>query len=212
MISKTGGVSGTVTGSMYLVAIFTQILAVALWLALQFTDWSVGLQLAVALPAVASLPIAASGRSPNLREGVTLLTAAAVLALVVSAVPVVLAGQRPDITLVEFLPGLALTFRLEPLGMIFALVASCLWLFTSLYSIGYMHGDRGYWRFFTYVSLFVFSMCMLVLVSNGVGVLFREWKGCRPRTLLMISLSLLVLVGSVLLLTYGSYLGEQGTP
>ena len=36
----------------------------------------------------------------------------------------------------------------------------------AIYSIGYMHGDRGYWRFFAYIGLFVFSMTMLVSVSN----------------------------------------------
>jgi len=44
-----------------------------------------------------------------------------------------------------------------------------------IYSIGYMHGDRGYWRFFTYLSLFVFSMTMLVAASNFV-LLFVFWE------------------------------------
>ncbi len=42
--------------------------------------------------------------------------------------------------------------------------------------VGYMHGDRGYWRFFTYISLFVFSMTMLVSVSNFV-LLYVFWEG-----------------------------------
>ena len=41
--------------------------------------------------------------------------------------------------------------------------------------MGYMHDDRGYWRFFTYVSLFVFSMTMLVSVSNFV-LLYVFWE------------------------------------
>jgi multicomponent Na+:H+ antiporter subunit D len=90
------------------------------------------MQLAVALPAAASLPIAITGRSPNLREAITLATAVVVLLLVASAVPGVLAGDRPEITLIQFVPGLSLEFRLEPLGMIFALVASFLWLVTSI--------------------------------------------------------------------------------
>ena len=44
-----------------------------------------------------------------------------------------------------------------------------------VYSIGYMHGDEGYWRFFTYVSLFVFSMTMLVSVSNFL-LLYVFWE------------------------------------
>ncbi len=45
----------------------------------------------------------------------------------------------------------------------------------AIYSAGYMHGDRGYWRFFTYVALFVFSMTMLVSVSNFV-LLYVFWE------------------------------------
>ena len=52
-------------------------------------------------------------------------------------------------------------------------------------------------------------MIMLVLFSSLTGLMFREWKQCRMRTYVVIGLSLLVLVGSVLLLTYGNYLGKQ---
>ena len=44
-----------------------------------------------------------------------------------------------------------------------------------IYASGYMHGDPGYWRFFAYVSLFVFSMTMLVSVSNFV-LLYVFWE------------------------------------
>ena len=45
-----------------------------------------------------------------------------------------------------------------------------------IYASGYMHGDPGYWRFFAYVALFVFSMTMLVSVSNFV-LLYVFWEG-----------------------------------
>src|SRR4029077_5945478 len=45
----------------------------------------------------------------------------------------------------------------------------------AVYASGYMHGDRGYWRFFAYIGLFVFSMTMLVSVSNFV-LLFVFWE------------------------------------
>ncbi len=44
-----------------------------------------------------------------------------------------------------------------------------------IYASGYMHGDPGYWRFFAYVALFVFSMTMLVSVSNFV-LLYVFWE------------------------------------
>jgi len=123
------------------------------------------MQLAVALPAAASLPIAFTGRAPNLREAVTLATAVVVLLLVASAVPGVLAGDRPEITLIQFVPGLSLQFRLEPLGMIFALVASFLWLVTSIYSIGYMRGhhEENQTRFYA---------CFAIAIASALGVAF----------------------------------------
>src|SRR5262245_65310649 len=45
----------------------------------------------------------------------------------------------------------------------------------ALYESGYLHGDRGYWRFFAYIGLFVFSMTMLVSVSNFV-LLYVFWE------------------------------------
>ncbi len=54
-------------------------------------------------------------------------------------------------------------------------------------------------------------MIMLVLFSNLVAVVFREWKGCRPRTCAAIALGLVVLTAAVLSITYGNYLGDQGT-
>jgi NADH-quinone oxidoreductase subunit L len=47
--------------------------------------------------------------------------------------------------------------------------------FVAIYSAGYMHGERGYWRFFTEVSLFVFSMIMLVLSANFLQ-LYVFWE------------------------------------
>jgi len=96
---------------------------------------------ALAIPFVGAVLIAIAGRAPNLRETVTLVTAALLLLTVTSLTPYVLAGGRPQLVLFEFLPGLLLAFRIEPLGMLFALVASGLWIVNSLYSIGYMRGN-----------------------------------------------------------------------
>jgi NADH-quinone oxidoreductase subunit L len=45
-----------------------------------------------------------------------------------------------------------------------------------LYSIGYMHGDKSFWRFFAYMNLFIFAMMNLVLADNFV-LLFLGWEG-----------------------------------
>ena len=54
-------------------------------------------------------------------------------------------------------------------------VVTCISTLVAIYSIGYMHGDPGYWRFFAYVSLFVFSMTLLVSASNFV-LLYVGWE------------------------------------
>jgi NADH-quinone oxidoreductase subunit L len=65
--------------------------------------------------------------------------------------------------------------------MVDALTASMLVLVTlvsslvHLYTVGYMHGDKGYDRFFAYISLFTFSMLVLVL-SNNYLQLFFGWE------------------------------------
>jgi multicomponent Na+:H+ antiporter subunit D len=119
----------------------------------------------VLLPLAASALIAAAHRRPNLREAVTLLTGVALLALVVSQLDDVLGGARPAVTLLEALPGLALEFEIEPLGMLFGLVASFLWIVTSLYSIGYMRGhhERHQTRFYSFFA---------IAISGAMGIAF----------------------------------------
>src|SRR5688572_32456732 len=55
----------------------------------------------------------------------------------------------------------------------------------AVYASGYMEGDRGYWRFFAYIGLFVFSMTMLVSVSNFV-LLFVFWEAVGVCSYLLI--------------------------
>jgi len=112
---------------------------------------------ALALPLAGAVAIVAAGRWPNLREALTLATAVALFACVCVLYPEVAAGGRPALTLFEVLPGLAIAFEVEPLGMLFALVASGLWIVTSVYSVGYMRGNEEqnqtrYYAFFA-VSL-----------------------------------------------------------
>jgi multicomponent Na+:H+ antiporter subunit D len=98
---------------------------------------------ALGLPLAGALLIGLAGRlDANLRETMTLLTAGALIYSVWSLLPLVFAGQRPGVTLAEVLPGIELAFRVEPLGMLFAALASGLWLINSIYSIGYMRGNR----------------------------------------------------------------------
>lgn len=121
--------------------------------------------LAMVAPLVGAVVIGFTGRSPNLREGVTLATSAIVLFLVATLAISVLNGARPEYTLVELVPGIPLEFVLEPLGMIFALVAALLWPIASIYSIGYMRGNHEH-------SQTRFYVCFALAIASVMGVAF----------------------------------------
>jgi len=96
----------------------------------------------LALPLLGAFLIALAGRiSANIREAATMLTATGLALIVWSLVPLVMAGERPQVSVAEVLPGIELAFAVEPLGMLFAALASMLWIVNSLYSIGYMRGN-----------------------------------------------------------------------
>ncbi len=129
---------------------------------------TLALGLALALPAVGAALIAAFQRRPNLRDAVSLATAAALFLLVLSLARPVLAGGRPELVLAEWLPGLALVLKLEPLGLLFALVAAGLWFVSGIYSIGYMRGNREphQTRFFACFALAIASAVGVALAGN----------------------------------------------
>ena len=97
--------------------------------------------LAVLVSFVATFFIVASYRSPNVREGWTILAAVVKFAVVASMLPGVLDGQVYETTVATFLPGIEFALRADALGMLFAFLASGLWIITSFYSIGYMRGN-----------------------------------------------------------------------
>ncbi len=66
-------------------------------------------------------------------------------------------------------------FLIDQLTAIMLLVVTSVCLLVHIYSVGYMHGDKGYYRFFAYLSLFTFSMLMLVL-SNNLLQLYFGWE------------------------------------
>jgi NADH-quinone oxidoreductase subunit L len=76
----------------------------------------------------------------------------------------------------ESLPfSIDVTLRADPLTAIMLAMVTFVSSLVAIYACGYMHGDRGYWRFFSYIGLFVFSMTMLVSVSNFV-LLYVFWE------------------------------------
>ncbi|MEE8451290.1 MAG: NADH-quinone oxidoreductase subunit L [Thermoguttaceae bacterium] len=78
-----------------------------------------------------------------------------------------------------------IVLRADPLTATMLAMVTFVSLLVAIYSIGYMHDDPGYWRFFTYIPLFVFSMTMLVSVSNFV-LLYVFWEAVGMCSYLLI--------------------------
>jgi NADH-quinone oxidoreductase subunit L len=75
--------------------------------------------------------------------------------------------------------------RLDPLTATMLTIITCVGLLVAIYSVGYMHGDPGYPRFFALVSMFVFSMAMLVAASNFL-IVYAFWEAVGACSYLLI--------------------------
>ncbi|MDV7338794.1 monovalent cation/H+ antiporter subunit D family protein [Terasakiella sp. A23] len=121
--------------------------------------------LSMVIPAVGGVLIALTGKIPNLRESVTLITAVALFLNVLSLLGPVMDGATPEVTLIEMFPGLEIAFKVEPLGMMFSLIASGLWILNSIYSIGYMRGNKEKHQTRFYI-------CFAVAISATLGLAY----------------------------------------
>ncbi len=126
------------------------------------------IKLALALPLMAAVTAGLFARRPNVRELFTLIAASALLVVVASLTPGVFSGDRPGVTLFSVMPGLSIAFELEPLGMLFALIAAGLWLVTTCYSIGYMraHNEDHQARFYACFGVAIFAAIGAAMSQN----------------------------------------------
>ncbi len=67
-------------------------------------------------------------------------------------------------------------FLIDQLTAVMLIVVTTCSTLIHIYSAGYMHGDKGYYRFFSYLSLFTFCMLMLVMANNFLQLYFG-WEG-----------------------------------
>jgi multicomponent Na+:H+ antiporter subunit D len=125
------------------------------------------LVLALLMPFIGALILPLFHKQPNLRETVTLVTAAALFLAVLRLLGPVLAGARPEARVIDVVPGLSVAFKVEPLGLLFALVASLLWIVNSLYSIGYMRANDEPRQTSFYV-------CFAVAIGSTMGIAFAN--------------------------------------
>ena len=119
----------------------------------------------VLVPSIGAVLIALTGRWPNIREGVTLGTAAILFGVVLLVLGDMDAGVKQQAVMLEMLPGLPLALAIEPLGMLFGLVASGLWIVNSIYSIGYMRANDEQHQTRFYV-------CFAIAIASSIGVAF----------------------------------------
>ena len=120
----------------------------------------------IVLPVAGALFIALAGeRHRNLREGITLLTATLLFIAVVLLYQGLDNGIHTVVEIVEPMAGLSLALTVEPLGLLFGLICSFLWIITSIYSIGYMRGNQEQHQTRFYV-------CFALAIAASMGVAF----------------------------------------
>ena len=136
--------------------------------------------LAILLPLAGAVVLLFVGKRLGEAAGwfATLTVGGAFVAAVVAAVDFFTgAGETIVIRWFDWFPafGVAAELRWDPLSALMTLVVTGVGSLIHLYSIGYMHGEARYGRFFTYLNLFVASMQILVL-ANNFAVLFVGWE------------------------------------
>ncbi len=126
------------------------------------------IEAAILIPAIGATLIGLTGRQPNLREVVTLVSAFSMFVVVCQIYTALNAGDMLAVEILEVVPGISLAFAVEPLGMLFALVASFLWIVTSIYSIGYMRSqnEQHQTRFYACFALALASTMGLTFSAN----------------------------------------------
>ncbi|MBC3765516.1 proton-conducting transporter membrane subunit [Neptunicella marina] len=130
-------------------------------------EYSLALQILILLPVLLVPAIVLTKNSPNMREAVSLAGGVVLLCLAIFCYQSLASEQPTQVTWLEILPGLSLSFLIEPYGVLFALVASFLWIVTTLYAIGYMrgHNESNQTRFYA---------CFAIAITGVMGVAMAE--------------------------------------
>ena len=139
--------------------------------------------LAVVTPAVAASLIWVFRDWANTRDAISLTFGVALLSMVLTLYPQVADGLRLSSNFGEMLPGLEIAFVVEPLGMLFALVSSSLWIVTTVYSIGYMRyqKDAHQGRFFMFFALSI-SAAIGIAFAGNLFTLFIAYEALTLAT------------------------------
>ncbi len=125
---------------------------------------------ALILPVLGAACVALLGRAPQVRDAVLVAFALVTFLTTIQLVAPVAAGERPGVELFEFISGISIAFEVEPLGLVFALVASGLWGVTAVYAFGYMraHHESNQTRFFGFFALAIAAALGIAFARNLV--------------------------------------------
>ncbi|MCW8931367.1 MAG: monovalent cation/H+ antiporter subunit D family protein [Gammaproteobacteria bacterium] len=125
------------------------------------------LQFSIILPLLAVIGIVLTAHKPNLRESVSIGSSILLFFLVINLYIGFQQGATISVHWWELIPGLPISFSVEPLGMLFALIASFLWVITTVYAIGYMraHHEQNQTRFYA---------CFAIAISSVMGITFAD--------------------------------------
>ncbi len=140
-------------------------------------DTNTAILLTMLIPTFAGVSNLILRDQPNLRDGVTLGAAVVTFLCVLTILGNVGNKTTGHLTLFSVMPGLDLAFNVEPLGLLFAIVASGLWILTHLYGIGYMRGnhEENHARFFSAFSVAIAAV-MGVAFSANMFTLFLFYE------------------------------------
>ncbi|SFT81675.1 proton-conducting transporter transmembrane domain-containing protein [Sedimentitalea nanhaiensis] len=135
------------------------------------------------IPALAAIGNLVLRDSPNLRDGMTLVAAILTFGSVLNILYNEGNGTTEPLVLFSVMPGLDLAFNVEPLGLLFAIVASGLWIVTHLYGVGYMRGNNedNHARFFCFFSVAI-STTMGIAFSANMFTLFLFYEALTLST------------------------------
>ena len=130
-------------------------------------DTMTAIYAAMLLPLVAMAGNMVFSESKNIRDTFTLLCAGLTFGCVLIVLSNVGNGITEPVSLFNVFPGIDIAFNVEPLGLMFALIGSGLWILTHIYGVGYMRGnnEKHHARFFA---------CFCIAISSVIGIAFAS--------------------------------------
>ena len=153
------------------------------------------LPLIILLPIIGSAIVGLTGfSSPSFRQRESLVGGLATLFVAIPFFIVLYAfmnfhGEPIHFTLFSWMKvgnlDISFGYTLDQLSLLMAMIVNGVGALIHMYSVGYMHGDKGFYKFFAYLNLFIFAMNNLILGDNLV-VLFLGWEGVGVCSYLLI--------------------------